>query len=600
MVRKNISPLLLLCVLFASIVMSSCKKEFITEEPEVVYDKGERLTLNDKLVILENSRLTHGGGQQGILFDKPTGVVQFDVNSEIGVAMELDSGVVLNIDMGDDVLVRKITSMEIEGGEYILQTSVGSINDIFDNAKIGFDFSPGFSNQQLLTKSASLLVGEELSDALTDNNNRMHPTRVRLSDGVREITLFSIKDNIPLAATKSDDHTGMVGFDHQFNPQLYIPKLPITVGIEDFGFSFWTKLKADYHISKHYKYIDWPWPVGTQKTYDGATASFIVTAEDIDISAYIDLGIEAKGDVPLVDEDVPLFDPKELMFDFQCGPVPVIIGVELELIMNLDFKIGGELKIVSGVEVNYNIPEAQFGASETVTAGIPLRRNYGTTHEIKKGKFTVSPRPLRIEAMAKLTQNYSLRPSLGFSIYRTAGPELAFPLHAKYVVDIGAGESISLADTTEAPKAYVGWGADLSVSAGAKGGIWLDFIGFADKHLDIPEIPLTPSIPVWHTPNAMKLIENNHFANTVVGKGKEVEVRVTDSALLPAPLMPVIWEGGAGGSWKYPVTMTGLTGSTKNTWTPTKTGKHEPYCFVKNGMLIEKGRETFTTTTVTQ
>lgn len=600
MVRKNISLRLVLLVALTSAVVSSCKKEYITKEPEVVYDKGERLVLNDNLVLLDNSKLSHGG-QPGILFDESTGVLKFDAASEIGVAMDLDTTTVLNINMGDDVLVRKVTGVATEGGEYILQTSQGSINDIFDNAKIGFDFSPDYSNQQLLTKSISTLAGNELSDALTDNNNRMHPTRIRLSDGKKEITLFSVKDNVPLKSASTDDHAGKVGFDHQVNTQFYIPKLPITVGLEDFGFSFWTKLKADYGISKHYTKVHVPVINKTKKVLDGTTASFIVSAEDIDISGWIDLGIEAKGDVPLVDEDVPLFDPKEMMFDFQCGPVPVIIGVELELLLNLDFQLGGELKMVSGYEVNYNIPKAQFGAWETISAGLPPKVTSGVTHDVETGKFTnCGPRPLKIEAIAKLTQNYSLRPSLGFSIYRVAGPEVAFPLHANYVVDIGAGETVNLADTTSAPNAYVGWGADLSVSAGAEAGIWLDFIGFADKHLDIPELPVIPSIPVWHTPSSMKLIGDNDFSNTVVGQGKEVEVRVSDLVTLPAPLMFVMWNGGAGGSWKYPVTITGLNGKTKNTWTPAQPGEHEPYCIVKNGELDEEGRVTFKTTTVAQ
>lgn len=591
-------PRLLLYISLTTLIIFSCEKEIITKEPELVYNKGERLVLNDKLLILDNNNLKHGGGLQGILFDETTGVVQFDVASEIGVTMELDTGVVLNIDMGNDVLVRKITGMEIKGGEYILQTSDGSINDIFDNAKIGFDFSPEFSNQQLLTKSASMLVGEELSAALTDNANRIHPTRVRLSDGQKQITLFSVKDNIPLMAAKSDDHSGKVGFDHQFNTQFYIPKLPITVGLEDFGFSFWTKLKANYGISKHYKSVHVPL-VGTKKVLDGTTASFIVTAEDTDISGWIDLGIEANGKVPLVDEDVTLFDPKILMFDFQCGPVPVIIGIELQLILNLDFQLGGELKMVSGYEINYNIPKVEFGAWQSLS-GIPPHSDAGTTHEVQMGKFTGNPRPFKMEAIAKLTQNYSLRPSLGFSIYRIAGPEIAFPLHATYVVDIGAGESISLVDTTEAPRVYVGWGADLSVSAGAKAGIWLDFMGFANKHFDIPEIPLTPSIPIWNTPGSMKLIKDDDFKNTVVGKGKEVKVCVRDFTLLPAPLMFVLWDGGNGGRWKYPVTMTDLYGETKNTWTPSKEGEHEPFCYVKNGNLIEQGRVSFKTTTTAQ
>ena len=590
---NNFSRSLLIALMIA-LAFSSCKKEYITEAPKAVSDKGERLVLNDNLVILENSKMSHGGGQQGILFDESTGVVRFDEASELGVVFELDTNTVVNIDMGDDVIVRKVTQVETSGGEYVLQTTQGGINDIFDKAKIGFDFSPEYSNQQLKTKSISGLQGEELSKALTDENGRIHPTRIRLVDGDREVTIFSVKDNIPLKSANSvARQDGKVGFEHQINPQLYIPKLPVTVGIEDFGFSVWTNLKADYHISKHY-YTKHTW-LGTVKIYDGETGTFSVTAEDTDISGWIDIGVEARGDVPLIDEDVPLFDPKELMFDIQVGPVPVVIGIEIELLLELNFKLGGELKLVSGMEFTYNIPKVEFGAWQNAAAS---STSTGTHHDIKLSKeIKIEPRPLRIEAMAKLTQNYSIRPSFGFSIYRTAGPEIAFPVHAEYVIEMGAGESFSLADTTEAPKAYVGWGANLSASAGVKCGIWLDFLGLADKHLDIPEIPVIPSIPLWHTPGSMDLVYDNDFLKTVVGETKEVEVSVSDFTYLPAPLMFIEWEAGAGGSWKYPVTITGVLGKTKNTWTPTIAGEHAPYCIVKNGSLVEIGRETFNTTT---
>ncbi len=595
MKKQNTYPRSLLIVLMITAVFSSCEKEYITEEPEAIFDQGERLVLNDNLVILDNSKLSHGGGQPGILFDESTGVVRFDEAVELGVAFELDSATVLNIDMDDEVLVRMVTSVETTGGEYVLQTTQGGINDIFDKAKIGFDFSPEYSNQQLKTKSISGLEGEELSKALTDDDGRIHPSRIRLVDGDKEVTIFSVKDNIARKTSQlSAGQDGKVGFEHQFNTQWYIPKLPITVGIEDFGFSVWTNLKADYHISKHY-YKKHTW-LGTVKVQDGATGTFTVTAEDTDISGWIDIGVEARGDVPLVDEDVPLFDPKELMFDIQVGPVPVVIGIEIELLLELDFKLGGELKLVSGVEFTYNIPKAQFGAWQNIAAS---SHSTGTHHDIQLGKeIKIEPRPLRMEAIAKLTQNYSIRPSFGFSIYRTAGPEIAFPVHAEYVVEMGVGESISLADTTEAPRGYVGWGSNLSVSAGAKCGLWLDFLGIADKHLDIPEIPVVPSIPLWHTPESMELVGNNNFAHTVVGEPKEVEVCISDLVHLPAPLMFVMWDGGADGSWKYPVTITGVFGKTKNTWTPTAAGSHAPYCSVKNGSLLEKGRVTFNTTTV--
>ena len=174
MKKQNTYLRLFILALMVASVFSSCEKEYITEEPEIFYDKGERLVLNDNLVILENSQMSHGGGQEGILFDESSGIVRFDESCELGVVFELDTNTVLNIDMGNDVIVRKVTTVETTGGEYVLQTTQGSINDIFDKAKIGFDFSPEFSNQQLKTKSISSLKGEALSKALTDENGRIH------------------------------------------------------------------------------------------------------------------------------------------------------------------------------------------------------------------------------------------------------------------------------------------------------------------------------------------------------------------------------------------------------------------------------------------
>lgn len=592
--KLTIFPLYFLCVLMVTLNIYSCKNEYITEEPEVVYDRGDRLTLNDHLIIMKNSSMTHNNGQKGILFDETTGQIQFDQACELGVAFEMDTNTVLNIEMEDNVHVRKVTKVSTAGNQYILETEEGNINHIFDHANIKFDFSPEFSNEQLLTKSASLLSGQELSQALTDDEGRIHPTRIRLVDGDKEVTIFSVKDNIPLTKIKSaNNHDGKVGFEHQFNPQLYVPKLPVTVGIEDFGFSLWTKLKADYNISKHYytKTV-----LGhSVKVYDGETGTFTVTAEDTDISGWVDLGIEARDKASLVDEDIPLFDPKEVMFDIQVGVVPVIIGVEIELILELDFDLEGEIKMITGLEFDYNIPKVSFGAWKNASIS---DQSSGITHDVNLiGDFAVKPRPFRVEALAKLTQNYSIRPSLGFSIYRSAGPEVSFPFHAIYTVGMGVGESIDLADTTATPQVYLGWGANLSAKAGAKCGMWLDFLGFADKHIDIPEIPVTPEIPLWHTPGSLNPINKNGFDKTFIGESREVEVQVTDFITLPTPMMFVMWENDGGGTWKYPITVTGVNGKTKNTYTPTLAGEYEPYCVVKNGSLVEAGKVKFKTKT---
>ncbi len=611
--KYTCNALLILSILWLTTVFNSCKKDYVTEEPEIVYDQGERLVLNDNVIVLENSSMTHDG-QQGVLFDEATGVMQFDEACELGVVFELDTGAVLHINMEQKALVRKVTGVETNSGKYILQTEKSSIHDVYDNAEVKFDFSPDFSNEQLSTKSISNLSQERLSEALTDESGRIHPSEMYIMEGDKKITLFSVKDNMPLKTTKSvNAQDGKVGFEHQFNTQFYVPGLPITVGLEDFGFSLYTNLKADYSIKKHTRSFNTHLPfIGKVSAVDGVTSSFVVDAEDTEISLWADLGVEATGAVPVVDEDVPLFDPKVLGFVFPVGCVPTHIHIECELVLELDFELGGEVKVVNGLELTTTLPKIEVGSNFSAIykdwhvhhskpyVTVDFDHKYGAIHSFETPNVKLEQRPIRYEAMAKFVQNFSIRPSLGFSIDDMAGPEIAIPVHAINTLSMGAGESISVTDTTEAPKGYIGWGSALGTKVGLKAGIWLDFLGFANKHLDIPEIPLTPEIPVWHTPGSMNLLTDNDFSKTVVGQEKEVEVKVEDFFTLPAPLMFVVWEGGAGGTWKYPVTVTGVTGKTTNTYTPTSIGDHEPYCSVKNGNLIEKGKVTFTTTTLAQ
>nr|WP_319265694.1 hypothetical protein [uncultured Draconibacterium sp.] len=612
MKKRNHFSIYTLLLLLAAISFTSCQKDdTLIGEPEIVYDEGDRLILNDQVIILENSAMTHGGGQPGVDFDDVTGVLRFDRNTELGVAFEPDTLTVFHINMQPTAIIRKVTGVESTNNEYVFKTQPGFLHNVFDNANIKFDFDPGFSNLQTLNKNASILSTEELGKMLTDNKGRVHPSEVVMLDGDKRVVLFSARENKPL--TKSGDlgdPHGNVGFTHQFNPQVYLP-LPITVGLEDFGFSFNTNLKAEFSTGTHKRsfstHLPWPFP-GSVEAVDGAKASFSVTADSTYINIWGDIGVEAQGSVPLVDEDVPLFDPKVLQFTFPVGGVPVMIHVECQLILGVHFELGGELKMVTGLELETLFPKTKVGASyDAAYNGISINKSKPYIHvkfnesftphfECEKPKLQIVQRPFRMEAIAKFTHDLSIRPSLGFSLYDVAGPEIALPLHAINVMSIGAGESVNMQDTTEAPRAYIGWGSALGIKPAFKPGVWLDFFGF-NKHLDTPEIPLSPEIPIWHTPDAMHLIKDDGIKNTILGQEKEVEVQITDFFGLPAPLMFVMWDGVDGGNWKYPLTMTGITGKTTNVYTPTSDGKHEPFCLVKNGDLIEVGRVTFETTT---
>ena len=93
---------------------------------------------------------------------------------ELGVAFELDSACVLNIDMEDNVLVRVITAVALESGEYVLQTEAGTFTDVFKDIEIPLSFTPEYSMEQMQAKSLTGLSKEKLSKALTDKSGRIH------------------------------------------------------------------------------------------------------------------------------------------------------------------------------------------------------------------------------------------------------------------------------------------------------------------------------------------------------------------------------------------------------------------------------------------
>lgn len=595
--KINTSPLLLLFVLFLSIVSTSCKKEFLTKEPEPFFDKGNHLVLDNNLVILDNSELTHSGGQPGILYDSLTTVLKLD---ETTLDMELDSGLVLHIDMDDYFLLRQITKVEKANGGYVLQTTHAGINDVFDNATLHFDFDPGYSNQQLKSKSLSGTTGDELSKALTDNTNSIHPSEIKMIIGNTEKVIFSVDKDISLLQTKSANIDKRWEFGHQFDAEMtFLTVGPVNLKLKDFGFTFKSDISADYKISDHISgvtnYID---------------SRFDINVENTDINAWFDVAAVVEHEYKLPPQDVSLLAvPIIIQFEFPVGCVPVIMAVKFGLSLGVEISADGKVQATTGYTVEYNIPKISMGVSSEATQTpdptwrhpfrVKTSETFETHSNFVKGQITKSEfHPLKLEAMATVKQAYTLKPNFAFSVYRIAGPVMNLAVGAEFDFGVGAGVSFSLKDS-EAPKAYIGWDAELTTKVGIGGGIWLDFFGAVDKNLAIPAITIFPSIPIWHTPGSMVKKANNDFGHTIVGQAKEVEVEVKDSWTLPAPGMFVEWESEGGGHWELPITMTAL-GTTKNKWIPTEAGTYNPSCYVKDGKLKVVDRVTFTTTTVAQ
>jgi len=596
--------LVILYLILASGIFTACQEETIIDEPEVVYDQGERWILHDNLIVLENSAMTHGGGQAGISFDPSTGAMKFDADNELGVAFEPDSACVLNVDMGYDVIVRVVTSVDLANGEYVLQTEPGAFTDVFKDIEIPFSFTPEFSMAQMQAQNLKSMTKEELSKALTDEKGRIHPTRIRVVENGVTKTLLSVKDETLKSADSQNEHWhgSKIGFEKQFNTQFYIPKLPITLGLEDFGASFWMDLDMNLSASSN-------------KSLTEYWGSVEVKPSNIDFKVWTDIGIEAKAQEDLVDEEFPIIDPTIIIFDFQVGVVPVVVHISPKLDGKVKITLEGDLKFVSGVELETTINDIDFKLNGHAKLHVPkwhpwdasFSKDYSHKMDFNFGEVSLKPRPLRVEAMASMAMTFSLIPTFEVAIYGLAGPAINLPMDVKFDMGVGAGEAISLQDTV-APQVYVGWGGDMKVHPNIGAGAWLNVFKILNQTFEVTEVPLSPELETWHSPKNLERTDNTDMSATKVGESKEVEVKVSDSWDLAAPLMFVSWESRdyigegevpveAGGYWEYPITVSGINGKTKNTWHPTKAGDHKPYCMVKNGRLKLVGQKIFETTT---
>ncbi len=579
---KKYSKIYLLSTLFLACFMVACEPETIIEEPEAYYDEGEHLVLNNNLVIYDESSLTHNGAA-GFEYDSATQILKFDT---VCAEMKLDTGLILNIDTEEGVLNLLIEDVQVNNAEYVLQTSMSSVNKVFDNISVDFDFNPTYTNQKLLANEIEGLTKEELSAALTDDNNAIHPSEVQMIIAGKKLTLFSVRKNISMARNQSTSATNSnrVGFEHQINLNKTLVSVgPIDLKLEDLGFSWYSDLQANIKTKTKKS-----WGV---TYYHSAEAKFY--ARNMDIEAWIDVAAVVSGKAPLVSENDPLLLPVEMRFEFPVGGVPVMIGVEFALDLAVEIDVSGEVKVGTGYTLGYHIPEVMVGAHMTQD-GFDL--STGPLHSYTAGYISKKEmHPLKLEAMAAIDQTYTLKPTLGFSIYNMAGPEVALSVGAEVDFEVGGGVSVDLTNETT-PEAYIGWGSALKTKIGATGGAWIDVFGIVNKHWDIPQLPLVPSFTIWKTPHGLADESNDALANTVVGESKDVTVKVKDSFGLPAPFMFVEWESNGGGHWAEPITIA-TTGSSTNTWIPTDEGTFSPYCYVKNGTLKEMGRVTFTTTT---
>lgn len=623
-----IAPLGMLLLL--SVCFSCQDENLIVDEPVAVTIEGDKHVLNDQLQILDHSMLSYSGGQSGISFDESSGELLIDEQHVEG----MDTGTVMLVKYPDgQVLLRKVDHHINENGTYRLQTRKAGMDDVFHNVDLSLALSPDYSNLQIDDKSVPMLEGQDLTDALTDAQGHIHPSRMWLKQGEQRQLVFSVHDAIRLKSTSST----VAHLYHQFDTDFEVFDLDgVSFILKDVGFDFTSDMTLDYSIGtkttayhyntyslsltgahKHKHTLHIPYSISSSV---GVSASNTEIKTWFDVEAKVDTTIEEKNEIPLTVEDI------EIQIEFVVGAVPVLVEFCLGLDLEVDLEIGGGIGITTGIEMTTGVEKIAIkgGGEMSINYKKIIEENW--SHPIDAAKKLAKEQPsqllkdfsdyislnieepthsfstptikhigmrkIEMDAMATCKMPITIHPKIGIAFYEITGPELFIPVGATPEFSIGAGVSIDPQHLEREPDVFVGWDASITPTLGIGGGIWFPLFDKA-YNFDPVTVPI-PDALVYNLPTTLKV--DNKSIETVVNQTKEISVSVEGDLGVPIPLVFVNWNDGDnnnGGHWEFKITMTGVDGKSSNIWVSDKTGTYSPSCNIQSGTLTILNEITF-------
>lgn len=533
------------------ILLLGCKDEVVFDDPKEKIDNGITVNTNPFLFTLNNSTLNNTNGP-GMEYDSTGEMRILEESLPEGFEKAIDTSMVLAIDLDTTGLLRKVTSYEFEGEEFVIKTDQAEMGEVFLDAQ--FTLS---TDEMKVANLKSTMTNEEISQALTDENGMIHPARITLH------TPYGI-------IQKSAFESGSV-----FQTNDFIMTYTDTIFKRE-HFKIWIdaylKAYSKFILSFDYQngYIEWPhwWsPVyhpGELKYFGAYYNGGIETSATL--TAFANYEFEYDSTFMLKND---LF---KISYKFFVGPVPVFIDVMCDIYGHVTAGLSGEIKATSGFTANADIK-------------LGVQYSNGQLGPIKDFTATKTINPLTVEGSVSLETRAELYPQFMVSIYGCGGPTMDIVPYITAEANASASFSVGELSWDAAWDASVDWGVDCRI--GAK----LEILGKTLAQYNSGEIEIVKPINIWSVPGSIEIVSgNNQSGNAGNELANPLIVLVRDSWNNPFGAIPVAFSAEENnGSLESDIKFSSIDGKAGNLWTLGVTGENECKALIKkaDGTVID-------------
>ncbi len=482
-------------VVALNVFFSCSNNEDIT--PTSNEDNTLSTSINENVIILNSDNSSE------INFNSTSGSLTFSTDSVI----EANNVLVLDLDTAG--LIRKVNSVSYNSGTYICSTEQATLKDVFCTAN--FKLSTKVISPSYALKSS--MSNQEISEALTDDDNFIHPVSVAYTTKDGKTTKSAISGEWGDDMYTKIDFTGLELYSDDY-VDLYISE-----GYASLAPSF--KFSFDFDDSD----------LQTFKFWSDSTEFELKTMLTAAVSDTYTLSVE---------EEL-LSDIINVSFEFMAGAVPVYIN------FNCDLYGGYELSTSAAVTATTG-----YKANRYTTLGIEYAdEEWNTFSGYAKADTLYS---VELDASATLAQRVELYPRFSVKLYDIIG------IYTDIIPYIYNENNVNILTSAWDSQVDLGLDARIGTNSSIFG---ITLFDYSTDKLNLFEYNL------WNSPDTLMIVSgNNQAGSTNQQLENPIILQVNDNFGIPVPLARLDLEIVTGdGTFENTTLWTDENGQTSLYWT---------------------------------
>ncbi len=458
----------------ALLIMASCSKN---DDIQTTTNDSASTATNDNVIVLNSEN------SENISFDENSGNLSFSYDSVV------NANSILVLDLDTVGLIRKVNAVSYASGTYTCETEQATLQDVFSNAEFKL-------STKVITPSTSLkstMSNNQISKALTDDNNYIHPVSV----------IYTTKNGKSLKSAISGE----------WGNDMYT-KIDLS-GLEIYSDSY-----LDVYLSEAYASLA-PCFKFNFDFEDSELQNFKFWSDSTNFELKTILTTEVSAAYTYSVEEVLASDIISVSFEFMAGTIPVYIDFDCDLYGGYELSTSAAVTATTG-----------YKANRYVTLGIEYDdEEWSTFNSYAKADTLYS---VELDADATLSQRLEIYPRFSVELYDIIG------IYTDIIPFIYNENNVNITTTA--------WDASVDLGIDARIGTNSSIFGITLFDYSTDKLNLL-TYNLWNSPDTVMIMSgNNQTGNVNQELDEPIILKVTDNFGVAVPLVRIDLEMISGGA----------------------------------------------------